>query len=119
VVAGPGGIFVELLDAAAQIRLPHLGLDDAHDMLQRSSVLEKLRAGFRGRQPADRTALLHFIVDFARFVEGLGDEVVAVDLNPVMVLPRQRGLRIVDALFERTAAWKEPQIERPVGRSRR
>jgi hypothetical protein len=33
----------------------------------------------------------------------LSNEVVAVDLNPVMVLPQGRGVRIVDAVIERTA----------------
>jgi hypothetical protein len=44
---------------------------------------------------------VRLIVDFGRFVEGLGDDVAAVDLNPVMVMPRGRGVRIVDAAFER------------------
>jgi hypothetical protein len=103
VLAGPGGFFVELLGAAVATRFPPVHLDDADDMLRRSGALEKLLAGLRGRPAADRAALARFIVDFGRFVEGLADDIVAVDLNPVMVLPRGRGVRIVDAAFERAA----------------
>ena len=74
-------------------------------MVKRSQAIEKLLAGFRGHPPADRFALVRFIVDFSRFVEGLDDCVVAVDLNPVMVLSEGRGVTIVDAAIERA----EPQ----------
>ena len=40
----------------------------------------------------------HF--DFAALVTRLGDNVAAVDLNPVMVLPEGRGVKIVDAAIE-------------------
>jgi succinyl-CoA synthetase beta subunit len=103
VLVSPGGIFVELFEGAAQMRLPPLRVDEAEDMVRRSSVIEKMLCGFRGRPPADRIALVKFIADFARFVEGLSDEVIAVDLNPVMVLPQGRGVTIVDAAIERAA----------------
>jgi acetate---CoA ligase (ADP-forming) len=72
-------------------------------MLRRSSAIEKLLGGFRGRPPADRMTLVNFIADFSRFVEGLGDDIVAIDLNPVMVLPQGCGVKIVDAAIERAA----------------
>ena len=103
VVVSPGGVFVELFEDAAQMRLAPLRAGEAEDMVRRSGAIEKLLAGFRGRPPADRTALVNFIVDFARFVEGLSDDIVAVDLNPVMVLPQGRGVTIVDAAIERAA----------------
>jgi acetate---CoA ligase (ADP-forming) len=102
VVVGPGGVFVELFESAMQLRLLPLGLDEADDMLRGSEPMEKLLRGFRGRPPADRDALLRLIVDFARFVEGLDDDIVAVDLNPVMVRPQGQGAVIVDAAFERS-----------------
>ena len=48
----------------------------------------------------------NFIADFSRFVEGLGDDIVAIDLNPVMVLPKGRGVKIVDAAIEHAAPPK-------------
>jgi acyl-CoA synthetase (NDP forming) len=101
VLVSPGGIFVELFEGSSQMRLPPLRAHEAEDMVRRSSVIEKLLGGFRGRPSADRTALVNFIVDFARFAEGLSDDIVAVDLNPVMVLPEGRGVTIVDAAVER------------------
>ena len=103
IVVSAGGVFVELFEGAAQLRLPPLRDGDADDMVKRSGALEKLLGGFRGRPPADRAALLKLIGDFARFVEGLSDDVIAVDLNPVMVLPQGRGVTIVDAAIERKA----------------
>jgi acyl-CoA synthetase (NDP forming) len=101
IVVSPGGVMVELFEGAAQVRLPPLRSDEAEDMVRRSGAIEKLLDGFRGRPPADRAALVKFIVDFARFVEGLGNDVTAVDLNPVMILPQGRGVTIVDAAIER------------------
>jgi len=101
VVLSPGGVFVELFEDAAQLGFPPLRADDAEDMVRRSASLETLLGGFRGRPVADRSALVQLIVDFARLVEGLGDDVVAIDLNPVMVRPRGRGVTIVDAAIER------------------
>jgi hypothetical protein len=103
VVVSPGGVFVELFEGASQMRLTPLRASEAEDMVRRSGAIEKLLGGFRGREPADRTALVNFIADFARFVEGLSDDIVAVDLNPVMVMPQGRGVRIVDAAIERAA----------------
>src|SRR6185295_1616449 len=101
IVVSPGGVFVELFEGASQVRLAPLGIEEADAMVRKSSAIEKLLAGFRGRPPADRMALVNFIADFARFVEGLGDDILAVDLNPVMVLPQGRGVTIVDAAIER------------------
>lgn len=101
VIVSPGGVLVELFEGASQIHLTPVTEADAESMIQRSAPIGKLLAGFRGRPPADRTALVNFIVDFARFVEGLSDDIGAIDLNPVMVLPQGRGVTIVDAAIER------------------
>jgi acetate---CoA ligase (ADP-forming) len=100
VVLSAGGVFVELFENAAEMRLPPYGSDDAEAMVRRSSVAERLLCGFRGHPKADRAALIDLIGDFGRFVERLGDHVAAVDLNPVMVLPEGRGVKIVDAAIE-------------------
>jgi acyl-CoA synthetase (NDP forming) len=100
VLVSPGGVFVELFEGAAQMRLPPLRSHEVEDMLRRSGAIEKLLGGFRGRPPADRMALVNFIAEFSRFVEGLSDDIVAIDLNPVMVLPQGRGVKIVDAAIE-------------------
>ena len=106
VLVSPGGIFVELFEGAAQVRLPPLRSHEVEHMLRRSGAIEKLLGGFRGHPPADRMALVNFIADFSRFVEGLSDDIVAIDLNPVMVLPKGRGVKIVDAAIEHAAPPK-------------
>jgi acyl-CoA synthetase (NDP forming) len=103
VLLSPGGVFVELFENAAELRLPPFGADQAEAMVRRSKTAEKLLAGFRGRPKADRAALIKLVADFAALVERLGDNIAAIDLNPVMVLPEGRGVKIVDAAIEFTA----------------
>jgi acyl-CoA synthetase (NDP forming) len=100
VVLSPGGIFVELFDKGAVLRLPPFGSDVADGMIESSPAARKLLSGFRGRPPADRAALVRLICEFATFVASLGEEIVAIDLNPVMVLPDGKGVKIVDAAIE-------------------
>jgi hypothetical protein len=69
-------------------------------MIESSPAARKLLSGFRGRPPADRAALVRLICEFATFVASLGEEIVAIDLNPVMVLPDGKGVKIVDAAIE-------------------
>lgn len=100
VVVGAGGVLVDLLADTARLLLLSVDHAEAKAAIAASPALEKLLAGFRGRQVADRDALVKLIVDFAAFVTRLPDTVVAVDLNPVMVLPAGRGAIIVDASIE-------------------
>lgn len=106
VVFGPGGVFVELLGTRMAMRLPPFSLREAEDMVGQSCIAEALLAGFRGRPAGDRDALVRLIADFAGFVAGLGPEVAAIDLNPVIVLPPGQGVRIVDAAIEFTRTGK-------------
>ena len=99
-VLSPGGVFVELFENSAALRLPPFGADEAESMIRGAPAAERLLGGFRGRPTADRAALARLICDFAAFVAGVGDQVKAIDLNPVMVLPTGRGARIVDAAIE-------------------
>jgi acetyltransferase len=96
----PGGVFVELFENASEMRLPPFDATEADAMVRRSRIAEKLLAGFRGRRPADRAALVKLIADFAALVQRLDERTAAIDLNPVMVLPEGRGAKIVDAGIE-------------------
>lgn len=100
VLVSPGGVLVDLLADAARLRLPPIDRREAADMIASSPAADKLLAGFRGQKPADRDALLDLMVDFAALVERLPAEVVAVDLNPVLILPKGKGAVIVDASIE-------------------
>ncbi|MCZ6847272.1 MAG: acetate--CoA ligase family protein, partial [Alphaproteobacteria bacterium] len=58
-----------------------------------------LLRGTRGAPPADRAALVDVMVRLSRFAWAHGQEITEIDLNPVMVLPKGQGVRIVDALI--------------------
>jgi acetyltransferase len=102
IVVTPGGLFVELFGNMTERRLPPFDLAEAEAMIARSTIAEKLLGGFRGKPKADRTALIKLITEFAAFVERCGDNIAAIDLNPVMVLADGKGVKIVDAAIEFT-----------------
>ncbi len=93
---GPGGVLTELLDDVA-LRLLPVDTATVEAMLDETR-LGRLLGGLRGAEPADRDALVHTIVAVADVVADwpAGFE---LDLNPVTVLPRGRGVRILDAAY--------------------
>ena len=60
----------------------------------------KLLQGFRGKQPADIAALEETLVRLGRMAHALGERLVSLDLNPLMVLPEGQGVRIVDIVMQ-------------------
>ena len=97
VVVGLGGIFVELLNDTT-LELAPLGDDEARRMIGCLKGAALLR-GFRGRPRADEEALVDLMVNISRLAHSLQDEISAMDLNPVMVLPRGEGVWIVDIVM--------------------
>ena len=98
VVVGLGGIFVELMRDTSLELAP---LSETRAL----AMIEKLRAarllkGFRGSKPADIPALARLLVRTGQLAHALGDRLVSLDLNPVMVLPETQGVRIVDIVIQ-------------------
>jgi acetyltransferase len=93
---GLGGIYVEILKDVA-FRLPPIGKDDALEMLGELRTFALL-AGARGAPPADVEALAAAIERVSWLALDLQDLVVELDINPLRVLPRGQGVRVVDAL---------------------
>jgi len=96
-MVGLGGIHVEVLRDVAFAPVP-LEPDQALallDELKGTALLD----GVRGTQPADRAALAQLIAILSRFAADHGDLIEEVDLNPVIVYPKGRGLAVVDALI--------------------
>lgn len=96
-VVGIGGVLVELVKDGAFDLLP-LDLARANALIGKTR-LASLLSGYRGAPPADRQALAQLLVQLSDFVASYGDDIDAIDLNPVAVLPTGRGVRILDALI--------------------
>jgi acyl-CoA synthetase (NDP forming) len=94
VIIACGGVLIELLSERAFALAP-LTPAEVDAMIDRTR-LAKLLAGVRGRPAVDRTALVELVVRFSELVIALADDIVEIDLNPVIV--GQSGCTIVDAL---------------------
>jgi acyl-CoA synthetase (NDP forming) len=93
---GSGGVMIELMRDVGHLCLP-VDAADVERAIDRLK-LARLLAGFRGAPPADRRALVAAIVELARRFPSLG--VSEIELNPVMVLARGQGVRVVDVLVK-------------------
>jgi len=97
-----GGVTVELVRDSSVGILP-LDEDGARELLSRTR-LRSLLEGWRGAPPCDEDALISLMVRLAGIGFAYRDVVSAMDLNPVVVLPQGRGVRILDALVLRANA---------------
>jgi acetyltransferase len=99
IVCGAGGVTVEVFKDAA-VLLPPFGPEDVRAALgglKASCLLN----GFRGAPARDVEALVECCVKFCDFVVATDGQFAAIDLNPVIVGPVGRGVRIADALIEK------------------
>jgi acyl-CoA synthetase (NDP forming) len=96
VLLGFGGIFVEALRDVA-LRIPPFDHDEAKAMigeLRGRALLE----GTRGRPRADVEALTDALVRLGDLATAQQDRLVALDVNPLFVLPWGHGVKAADAL---------------------
>jgi acetyltransferase len=98
VLFGSGGILVELLKDVS-VGIPPLSRQDAFDMLARLRGFSIL-GGVRGKPPADVDALCDAVVGVSRLAISLGDQLLGLDINPLIVLPKGHGAVAVDAVVE-------------------
>ncbi|HYB70233.1 MAG TPA: acetate--CoA ligase family protein [Candidatus Bathyarchaeia archaeon] len=101
-VVGLGGIHVELLRESA-IRIGPVTPEDARAML-RATPAATLLAGVRGAGPFDLDAAVDAIVALSAFGAANQGVLAAVEVNPLIVLPRGRGAVAVDVLLESKGA---------------
>jgi acetyltransferase len=94
IVFGLGGVYVEYLKDVA-FGIPPLTDEDARRMI-RSIRTYPLLEGVRGEEPSDVAALTEALERFSQMVLDL-DRVDEIDLNPVIVLGKGAGYRVVDA----------------------
>jgi acetate---CoA ligase (ADP-forming) len=100
VVFGLGGVQVELTHDSV-VRLAPISLEEAHEMITSIRGSALLR-GFRGSAPLDVVALADVIVRISHIAHELRNELAAVEVNPLMVLPVGQGVLAVDALAIRS-----------------
>lgn len=94
---GPGGILVELLKDVAVSPLP-VDAGTVSGMID-ATRLAALLAGFRGAPEADRDAAVAAVTRFAAIAGAYADVAGTMEINPLVVLPRGRGVRVIDALI--------------------
>ncbi|MGH6683075.1 MAG: acetate--CoA ligase family protein, partial [Pseudolabrys sp.] len=96
VIAGVGGVFVELIKQAS-IRLGPVDENEALIMLQETPAA-KLLAGFRGKGPYDVSAAAHAIAALSRFGAATIGKFASIEINPIIV--NENGAVGVDVLIE-------------------
>jgi acyl-CoA synthetase (NDP forming) len=84
VAFGPGGVFAELIGAAA-FRIAPLTDVDANELV-RDGKAGQLVAGYRGTSAADAPVLVDLVHRLSLLAVDL-PEVAELDLNPVIALP--------------------------------
>jgi acetyltransferase len=94
IMFGAGGVYAELMKDVV-LRLHPITDVDAKEMIS-SIKMSRLFAGFRGSPPADTEAVQDLLLRISAMVEDI-PQITELDLNPVKVLPRGKGYRIVDA----------------------
>jgi acyl-CoA synthetase (NDP forming) len=94
VLVGSGGLLAEVLEDVAVRPLP-IDRRDAEEMVA-SLRARRVLEGARGTPRADVRALVATVLAVARLAASLGDRLVELDVNPVVVWPR--GAAALDAL---------------------
>ena len=96
-MVGLGGVAVEVLKDVALAPVP-LGAGEARAMLARLKGAALLDA-HRGAPAADVDALVDLMVRLSQFAADHAETVAEIDLNPVLVHARGKGVSVVDALI--------------------
>lgn len=93
---GTGGVMVEVYEDVALRRCP-VSKAEALGMIAEVKGAKLLR-GFRGKPPADIDALAEALTRISHLAVHLQDELVELDVNPLVVMPKDGGVIALDAL---------------------
>jgi len=97
VMFGLGGVFVEVLKDVTFRAAPF-------DAVEAQRMIREIRGfamleGVRGAPPADIDALAEMLSTLSRFAAANADMIESIDLNPVLVMPKGKGVAPLDALL--------------------
>jgi acetyltransferase len=102
VLVGLGGVYAEVLKDVS-LRPAPVAPDEALVMLAELRGAALLH-GHRGAPSSDVNAVAEAVSGLSRFAARHADELDAIDLNPLIALPRGQGVRAVDVLVVRRPA---------------
>jgi acyl-CoA synthetase (NDP forming) len=96
-MVGLGGVLVEALGDVALAPVPF-------DQAAARALLSRLKGAkilepYRGAPPADTDALIDLMVRLSHFAADHADQIAEIDLNPVIVHAKGKGVSIIDALI--------------------
>ncbi len=97
VMFGLGGIFAEIMKDVS-FRIAPVTLSMAREMIAEIKGYPLL-TGARGRAHADIDALADAIVKLSALAVDLHDHVAELDINPLFVMEKGRGVKAADALI--------------------
>jgi len=95
IMFGLGGIFVEVLKDVS-FRIIPLGRKDALEMIEEIKGYPLLQ-GYRGKEPADISALVDIILKISKFIEK-NPRIKELELNPIFVY-RNRAIAVDARIF--------------------
>jgi len=95
IMFGLGGIFVEVLKDVS-FRIIPLGRKDALEMIEEIKGYPLLQ-GYRGKEPADISALVDIILKISKFIEE-NPQIKELELNPIFVY-RNRAIAVDARIF--------------------
>jgi len=91
---GSGGIYAELIKDVT-MKIHPITDEDAIDMIN-SLKMSKLFEGYRGSPPKDVPAVEDLLLRVSAMISDI-PEIAEMDLNPVNVMPKGEGYRVIDA----------------------
>ena len=97
ILVGSGGVLTELYQDFQLLLLP-VTHEDVETMLD-ELVLARRLDGYRDKYKYDRAELIKAIVKFAALAEQIGDRLLEMEINPLLVRPQGKGVAAVDAVI--------------------
>ena len=97
IMFGLGGIFVEVLKDVS-LRVAPITQTDAEEMVREVRGHEILKA-FRRKPEADIESIIQVLLKLSRMAGELKDVISEIDINPLMVLEKGKGVKAADALI--------------------